>query len=81
VQEHRLRTRNVSPEVASRRARLASLVANGQPPEEIADAKTDLVVAGLEAKIRATVAAWPLTQAQRERLALLLVPGGEAATR
>jgi hypothetical protein len=50
-------------------------------PEQIAEARRNLTEANLTARIREAVAAWPpLTDAQRERLALLLHPGsGDAA--
>jgi hypothetical protein len=58
------------------RNRLGGAARNGTP-EQVAEARRELVAAGLEDHIRRIVdAAPPLTPAQRERLALLLCPNG-----
>jgi hypothetical protein len=68
--------------VASSKAKLAGLVAHRDPDDpDIEAARTKLAEANAEAAIRRIVDAWPpLTPAQRERLALLLNPGGSDAT-
>jgi hypothetical protein len=66
--------------VASRKARLAGLVAHRDPADpDIEAARAELAEAKLEQRIREVVDGWPpLTPAQRERLALLLHPGSGA---
>jgi hypothetical protein len=55
------------------RGRIGGLTRRGAPPEKIEAARAELA----EAAIRRIVDAWPpLSPAQRERLALLLNPGG-----
>ena len=59
------------------RARLAALVRRGAEPERIEQARRELRAATAETYIRKLVDGWPpLTDAQRERLSLLLHPGG-----
>jgi hypothetical protein len=67
-----------SPRTA--RARLGARIRNGADPERITDARRDLDTANLAAHIKRVIAAAPsLTDAQRERLALLLLDPGEGA--
>ena len=62
------------------RARLAALTRRGADPERIDQARRDLNEANLAAHIRRIVdGAPPLTDEQRERLALLLHPGDPPA--
>jgi predicted O-methyltransferase YrrM len=73
--------RRINPEVAHQKARVAGLTKVGADPERITEARRALKAAGLEARIRRDVGSWPpLTQAQRDQLALLLRPGGDHAT-
>ena len=66
--------RRVDPEVAHRKARVAGLVKVGADPERIAEARAALKAAGLEARIRRDVTAWPpLSPAVRADLAVLLL--------
>jgi hypothetical protein len=67
--------------VASRKAKLAGLVAHRDPDDpDIGAARADLRGAVADAAIRKIVAAAPeLTEAQRAELALLLRPGGSDA--
>lgn len=59
------------------RGRIGGLTRRGAPPEKIEAARAELAEANAEAAIRRIVDAWPpLSPAQRERLALLLNPGG-----
>jgi hypothetical protein len=67
-----------SPRTA--RARLGAHIRNGAEPRRIADARRNLDTANLAAHIKRVVdAAPPLTDEQRERLALLLHPGDGAS--
>jgi hypothetical protein len=57
------------------RARVASLVSKGAPPEQVEAARADLAAANISAYIRRVIeAAPPLTPEQRNRLAAILRP-------
>jgi hypothetical protein len=64
------------------RAVLAARIKHKHDQESVDEARGELKAAKLGQQIREAVAAWPpLTDAQREKLALLLHPGGgNAAT-
>ncbi len=62
------------------RARVGALVSKGAPQEQVDAARADLATANISAYIRRVIdAAPPLTPEQRDRLAVLLRPGGDAA--
>ena len=70
--------RNVPRKVGSAKARVAVYMRDHRPADQIEAARADLAEANAEAAMRRIVDGWPpLTPAQRERLALLLRPGGD----
>jgi hypothetical protein len=74
--------RNVNPEVARQKARVAGLTRVGAGPERITEARRALKAAGLQARIAADVASWPPLSADvRAELAILLLtaPGDDHA--
>jgi hypothetical protein len=68
-----------NPEVAHARARLAAALRHHRDqPELTGDARRDLRVANAAAYVQDLVDAWPpLSAAQRNRLAVLLLGGGD----
>ena len=69
--------RNVRPEVAVPRARVAGLVSRGADPERIEAARAELRETVAEETVRKLVdLAPPLSPASRCRLACLLLSGG-----
>ena len=72
--------RNISPQVAAKRATVGGLTKHHGPDHPaVADARRDLRAETLAEHIERTVAEWPpLTETQRARLAALL-GGGDAA--
>lgn len=71
--------RNVNPEVAARRARVAGLVKVNADPERIEAARAELSEANAEAAVQKIVAEWPPLSAEtRAKLAcILLAPAGD----